>query len=243
MNALIIIPTRLASTRLPNKPLADINGKPMILHVVEQARKANIGPVIVASGDNEISQIVRQAGGMVIDTNPELYSGSDRVYEALCQLKEYQTIDKIINVQGDLPLINPDDIRKSLIALTDPEIDIGTLIAPIKTDFEKKASSVVKVACSFKDNSLFAKALYFSRATVPWGEGDLWHHVGIYAYRRTSLQRFVSLPVSFLEKREKLEQLRALEAGMTIGCAVIDQAPFGVDTQADLERVRKMIKR
>lgn len=241
MPALIIIPSRLASTRLPNKPLAEIAGKPMILHVMEQAIKADIGPVVIASGDAEISQVVRQAGGKVIDTDPDLSSGSDRIYQALTLLHEYNHIDTIINVQGDLPLIHPKDIHKTLFSLQDTTIDIGTLIAPIHNDFEKNASSVVKVACTFGSNPLLGRALYFSRATIPWGAGTLWHHVGIYAYRRHSLERFVKLPPSELEKCEKLEQLRALEAGMTIGCSVIDRAPLGVDTPTDLEYVRTII--
>ncbi|EUK18757.1 3-deoxy-manno-octulosonate cytidylyltransferase [Commensalibacter papalotli (ex Servin-Garciduenas et al. 2014)] len=242
MNALIIIPARLASTRLPNKPLADIYGKPMIVHVMEQAQKANIGPVIVASGDKEITDIITQAGGRVIDTDPDLPSGSDRVYQAFLKVENHQDYDVIINLQGDLPLINPDDIRQSLRPLSDSTVDIATLIAPIKTDFERNAPSVVKVACSFKDQDTIGKALYFSRALIPSGEGPLWHHVGIYAYRKAALERFISLPASYLESREKLEQLRALEAGMSIGCATIQDAPFGVDTPEDLENVRKIIK-
>lgn len=239
--ALILIPTRLASTRLPRKPLVDIGGKPMIVRVMEQALKTKIGPVVVASGDREISEIVRENGGRAIDTDPNLLSGSDRIYQALSLLQEYDHIDTIINVQGDLPLIDPSDIGKSLIPLKYSGIDIGTLIAPVKNEFEKTAFSVVKVACSFSEDLLFAKALYFSRATIPWGKGPLWHHVGIYAYTRKSLNCFINLPQSLLEKREKLEQLRALEAGMNIGCAVIDEAPLGIDTPDDLERIRKRI--
>lgn len=242
MNALIIIPARLASTRLPNKPLADIQEKPMIVHVMEQAQKANIGPVIVASGDKEITDIITKAGGRAIDTNPDLPSGSDRVYQAFLQIENHQDYDVIINVQGDLPLISPADIRQSLLPLADPSIDIATLIAPVKTDFERNAPSVVKVACSFKKGENIGKALYFSREAIPSGEGTLWHHVGIYAYRKAALEHFISLPESYLESREKLEQLRALEAGMTIGCATIDHAPLGVDTPTDLENVRKIAK-
>lgn len=243
MKALILIPSRLASTRLPNKPLADIAGKPMILHVMEQAEKAGIGPVIIASGDSEISAVVRNAGGKVVDTDPDLASGSDRIYQALSRLESYQDTEIILNVQGDLPLIRPEDIARAMLPLTDASIDIGTLIAPVKTEFERTASSVVKVACSFQQGKDFANALYFSRASIPWGEGELWHHVGIYAYRRKALERFVALPPSALEQREKLEQLRALEAGMKIGCARIEQAPLGVDTADDLERVRQKMQR
>lgn len=242
MKALIIIPARLASTRLPDKPLADICGKPMIVHVMEQAQKANVGPVIIASGDKEITEIITMAGGRAIDTDPDLPSGSDRVYQAFLQVENHQDYDVIINLQGDLPLINPADISQSLRPLTDSSIDIATLIAPVKTDFERNAPSVVKVACSFHENETVGKALYFSRALIPAGEGAFWHHVGIYAYRKAALERFISLPESYLERREKLEQLRALEAGMNIGCATIDHAPLGVDTPADLEKVRKIIK-
>lgn len=242
MNALIIIPARLASTRLPDKPLADICGKPMIVHVMEQAQKANIGPVIIASGDKEITEIVTQAGGRAIDTDPDLPSGSDRVYQAFLQVENHQDYDVIINLQGDLPLINPADISQSLRPLMDESVDIATLIAPVKTVFERQAPSVVKVACSFQEGEKIGKALYFSRALIPAGEGTLWHHVGIYAYRKAALERFISLPESYLERREKLEQLRALEAGMSIGCATIPHAPLGVDTPADLEMVRKIIK-
>ncbi|MDI2090269.1 3-deoxy-manno-octulosonate cytidylyltransferase [Commensalibacter oyaizuii] len=243
MNALIIIPARLASVRLPNKPLADINGKAMIVRVMEQAQKANIGRVIVASGDPEISAVIRSVGGEAIDTNPKLPSGSDRVYDALCQLDNHEEYETIINLQGDLPLISPQDILQSLLPLNNPTVDIATLIAPIQSEQEKNASSVVKVACSFyKDSTTLAKALYFSRSPIPWGEGILWHHVGIYAYRKTALKQFITLPASPLEQREKLEQLRALEAGMTIGCATISHAPLGVDTPQDLDNVRTIIK-
>lgn len=242
MNALIIIPARLAATRLPNKPLADIHGKPMIVHVMEQAQKAKVGPVIVASGDAEITETIKKAGGRVIDTDPNLPSGSDRVYQAFLQVENHEDYDVIINLQGDLPLINPQDICKSLRPLSDPSVDIATLVAPVKTEFERNAPSVVKVACSFSNDAEIAKALYFSRCPIPYGDGPLWHHVGIYAYRKAALERFISLPTSFLENREKLEQLRALEAGMRIGCARIDEAPFGVDTPDDLENVRRIIK-
>ncbi|MDI2113745.1 3-deoxy-manno-octulosonate cytidylyltransferase [Commensalibacter nepenthis] len=242
MNALIIIPARLAATRLPNKPLADIHGKPMIVRVMEQAQKAKIGPVIVASGDMEITEAVKKAGGTAIDTDPNLPSGSDRVHQAFLQVKNHQDFDVIINLQGDLPLINPKDVRRSLLPLADQSVDIATLIAPVKTEFERNALSVVKVACNFQEKTEIAKALYFSRCPIPYGDGPLWHHVGIYAYRKIALERFISLPTSYLENREKLEQLRALEAGMTIGCATIEAAPFGVDTPEDLENVKRIVK-
>ncbi|CAI3927358.1 CMP-2-keto-3-deoxyoctulosonic acid synthetase (KdsB) (PDB:1VH1) [Commensalibacter communis] len=242
MNALIIIPARLAATRLPNKPLADIHGKPMIVRVMEQAQKADIGPVIVASGDREITETIKKAGGAVIETDPNLPSGSDRVYQAFLQVKNHQDFDVIINLQGDLPLIDPKDIRQSTLPLSDQSVNIATLIAPVKTEAERNAPSVVKVACSFDENAKIAKALYFSRCPIPYGDGPLWHHVGIYAYRKAALKQFISMPTSSLENREKLEQLRALEAGMTIGCATIEAAPFGVDTPEDLDNVRRIVK-
>ncbi|CAK7193091.1 3-deoxy-manno-octulosonate cytidylyltransferase [Commensalibacter sp. Nvir] len=242
MNTLIIIPTRLASTRLPGKALANIAGKPMIIRVYEQALRANIGDVIVASGDKEISEVVRKFGGYSIDTDPKLASGSDRVYQALTQIKNIENYQTIINLQGDLPLINPEDISQVLVPLMDDSIDMATLISPIRTEFEKTAPSVVKVACSFIKDKPYARAMYFSRSLIPWGEGMYWHHIGVYAYRLKTLKTFVQLPVSPLEQRENLEQLRALEAGMVIGCACIKKPPFGVDTAEDLQRVREALK-
>jgi len=238
MNPLVLIPARMASTRLPGKPLACIAGRPMILHVLDRALEAGIGRVAVAAGDPEIETVVRAAGGEVVMTDPALPSGSDRVHAAACLLDPLGLHDVIINLQGDLPGLAPGDLGRVLLPLDDPEFDIGTLVTEITTNEEAAAASVVKVACAFEPGATVARALYFSRAIIPWGAGPLWHHVGVYAYRRPVLERFVRLRESLIEQREKLEQLRALQAGMQIGCARIAAAPLGVDTPADLERIR-----
>ncbi|MBB2204465.1 3-deoxy-manno-octulosonate cytidylyltransferase [Gluconacetobacter takamatsuzukensis] len=247
MNPIVIIPARMASTRLPGKPLAMIGDRPMILHVLERARAANIGPVVVAVAEAELAQVVAEAGGTAVLTDPALPSGSDRVWHALATVDPDGRHDVVVNLQGDLPGLAPETLAAALLPLADRAVDIGTLVAPVTEPGEARSESVVKVACAFPDAAsdaaprAVARALYFSRAAVPWGEGALWHHVGIYAYRRAALARFVALPEAALERREKLEQLRALEAGMTIGCARIGVAPFGVDTPADLERARRML--
>ena len=234
----MLIPARMASTRLPGKPLADIGGRPMILHVLERARQAAVGPVVVAACDAEVAQVVRAAGGRVVMTDPALPSGSDRVQAAAELFDPDGAHDPIINLQGDLPGLPPADLKRVLVPLDDPETDIATLVTRITSPEEAAAASVVKVACAFGPGAQAARALYFSRAAIPWGDGPLWHHIGVYAYRRAALARFVGLPPSALEQREKLEQLRALQAGMRIGCAEVADAPFGVDTPADLERAR-----
>lgn len=242
MNPLVVIPARMASTRLPGKPLAPIAGCPMILHVVERAREAGIGPVAVACADSEIADAVRAAGALAVPTDPALPSGSDRVNAALAALDPDCRHDVVINLQGDLPLIPPATLRAVLVPLDDPRTDIATLVAPILSVEEAMTPSVVKAACAFEDGDATAPALYFSRLPVPWGEGPLWHHIGVYAYRRAALARFVALPASPLERREGLEQLRALEGGLRIGCARVDAAPFGVDTPADLDRARAALE-
>jgi 3-deoxy-manno-octulosonate cytidylyltransferase (CMP-KDO synthetase) len=241
MTPIVLIPSRMAATRLPGKPLADIGGRPMIVHVLERGREAEIGPVAVASGDTEITAAVRAAGGTAVDTDPSLPRGSDRVHAALAILDPQGRHDVVVNLQGDLPTIPPDYLRAVLAPLADPAIDIATLVAPITSPDEAAASSVVKAACAFDGGRAVSPALYFSRAPIPWGEGPRWHHIGIYAFRRQALARFVALPESPLERRESLEQLRALEAGMRIACARVETAPFGVDTQADLERARAIL--
>ncbi len=210
----------------------------MIVHVLNRAREAEIGPVAVACSEAEVAEAVRAAGGVAVMTDPALPSGSDRVQQALDTLDPDGAHDVVVNLQGDLPSISPELLRAVLHALADPATDIGTLVAPITSDEERQTSSVVKVACGFQPGQRVAPALYFSRATIPWGDGPLWHHIGVYAYRRAALARFVALPPGLLEQRESLEQLRALEAGMRIACAQVDHAPFGVDTPADLERAR-----
>ncbi|GBR42846.1 3-deoxy-D-manno-octulosonate cytidylyltransferase [Gluconobacter roseus NBRC 3990] len=241
MHPIIVIPTRLASTRLPRKPLADIGGVPMIVRVVRRALAAEIGPVVVAAGDAEILDIIRDIPGVRgVLTDSALASGSDRVHAALAEVDPNGAHDVVINLQGDLPLIEPSSLTAVLKPLEDPAFDIGTLAAPVTSEAERDASQVVKIACAFGEDAV-TRALYFSRLPIPWGEGPHWHHVGVYAWRRHALERFVSLAPSALERRESLEQLRALEAGMTIGCARIDHAPQGVDTPADLEHVRGLV--
>ena len=241
MPPLVVIPARLASTRLPGKPLADIAGRPMIVHVLDAALKADIGPVVVAAADPEICQAVTNAGGTAVLTDAGLPSGSDRVWQAVQALDPNGQYGTIINLQGDLPTLEPEALHAVLKVMDNPAFDIGTLVAPMTSEEEKEASSVVKVACHFDPTTEQAAALYFSRQLIPWGQGPFWHHVGLYGWRRTALARFVDLPPSGLEKRESLEQLRALENGMRIGCARIAIAPFGVDTPQDLERARRLL--
>ncbi len=238
MTPIIIIPSRMASTRLPGKPLADIGGRPMILHVLARAREADIGPVAVACAEGEIAAAVRDAGGTAVLTDPSLPSGSDRVHAALATLDPHGHHDVVVNLQGDLPTMPPLHLRAVLAPLADPAIDIATLVAPVGSAEEAAAASVVKVACAFDRGRAVSPALYFSRLPIPAGDGPLWHHIGVYAYRRAALARYVALPESPLERRERLEQLRALEAGMRIACARVDHAPFGVDTPEDLARAR-----
>jgi 3-deoxy-manno-octulosonate cytidylyltransferase (CMP-KDO synthetase) len=238
MNPIVVIPARMASRRLPGKPLADIHGRPMIVHVLDRGREAAIGPVAVACAEREIAEAVRGAGGTAVLTDPALPRGTDRVHAALRELDPGARHDVVVNLQGDLPTIPPDFLLKVLAPLDEPAFDIATLVAEITTAEEAVLSSVPKVACAFDDGRRIAPALYFSRTAIPWGDGPLWHHIGIYAFRRAALERFVTLPESPLERRESLEQLRALEAGMRIGCARVAFAPFGVDTPADLERAR-----
>jgi 3-deoxy-manno-octulosonate cytidylyltransferase (CMP-KDO synthetase) len=239
MNPVIIIPARLAATRLPGKPLAMIGGVPMIVHVLLRAEAAGIGPVAVACGDAAIAAAVRHAGGLAVMTDPDLPSGSDRVYAALQAVDPAGSHDVVINLQGDLPSLPPAFLRAVLAPLADESCDIATLVAPVTTDAEAAAPSVVKAVCAFAGDATVARALYFSRAAVPAGAGPLWHHIGIYAFRRAALSRFVALAPSPLEQREKLEQLRALEAGMHVGVARVDHAPFGVDTPEDLARAQR----
>jgi 3-deoxy-manno-octulosonate cytidylyltransferase (CMP-KDO synthetase) len=241
MNPLVIIPARMASARLPGKPLADIHGRPMIVHVLDRARSAGVGPVAVACAETAIAEAVRDAGGVAVLTDPALPSGSDRVHAALAALDPEGRHDVVVNLQGDVPTVSQEQIRAALRPLREARIDIGTVVAPIASEEEARTASFVKAVCAFADEADTVAALYFSRAPVPWGEGPLWHHIGIYAWRRPALARFVRLPPSLLELREGLEQLRALEAGMRIGCARVAHGLFGVDTPADLARARAML--
>ena len=240
MNPIVVIPARLASTRLPRKPLALIGREPMIVHVWRRAIAAAVGPVVVAAADAEIADAVAAAGGRAILTRPDHPSGSDRAFEALTVLDPDGRHDVVVNLQGDLPLIDPASIRAALGPLADAAVDIATLAAPILDASERDAASVVKIATAFAPGATVARALYFSRLPVPWGDGPHYHHIGIYAYRRAALARFVALPPGQLERRESLEQLRALEAGMQIAVALVDTVPFGVDTPDDLARARAL---
>jgi 3-deoxy-manno-octulosonate cytidylyltransferase (CMP-KDO synthetase) len=239
-NTLIVIPARLASTRLPNKPLAELCGAPMIVQVWRRAVEAGIGPVLVAADGPEIVAAIRSAGGEAVETDPGLPSGSDRIFAALRQFDPDRRFDVIVNLQGDLPTIDPDAVRASLIPLQDEAVDIATLAARISREEERTDPNVVKAVGSPLGPRRM-RALYFTRATAPWGEGDLYHHIGLYAYRRAALERFVALPPSPLEKREKLEQLRALEAGMRIDVEIVDSVPLGVDAPHDLVRAREIL--
>jgi len=259
---IVVIPARLASTRLPNKPLADIHGEPMIVHVWRRAIEAAIGPVLVACGEAAIVAAVKAAGGEAVLTRPDHPSGSDRIFEALQKVDPDGRHDAVVNLQGDLPTVDPQAIRAVLAPLAEPAVDIGTIATLIASAEERDNPNMVKVAVAFPEppvglptfalgasvglpaeapSAKVGRALYFSRLPVPSGEGPHYHHVGIYAFRRAALARFVALPPGRLERRERLEQLRALEAGMRIDVALVDSAPFGVDTPADLARARAIL--
>lgn len=241
MTPIVVIPSRMASTRLPGKPLADIGGRPMIVHVLDRAREAAVGPIAVACAEAEVAEAVRGAGEIAVLTDPSLPSGSDRVHAALSELDPEGRHDVVVNLQGDFPTIPPAQLRAVLAPLADPAVDIATLVTAITDPEEWALPSVVKAACAFERGRAVSAALYFSRAPIPYGDGPRWHHIGVYAYRRAALARFVALPESPLERREKLEQLRALEAGMRIACARVDRGAFGVDTPQDLERARAIL--
>ncbi|MEQ8657531.1 MAG: 3-deoxy-manno-octulosonate cytidylyltransferase [Hyphomicrobiales bacterium] len=238
--ALVLIPARMASTRLPGKPLAMIGDKPMIVHVVDRARQAGLGEPIVATDDADVLHAVEAHGGKALMTRSDHPSGSDRIFEALQLLDAAGQVEIIVNVQGDLPTLDPTIIQKAAALMDDPAVDIATLTTPIKIDHERTDPNVVKVVGTpVGDQHL--RALYFTRATAPHGDGPLFHHIGLYVYRRAALERFVSLPPSTLEKREKLEQLRALEAGMRIDVAIVDGVPLGVDTPEHLDEARRQL--
>lgn len=240
-NPIIIIPARIASTRLPGKPLADIAGKPMIVHVAERSAAAKLGPVLVATDDEGVRDAVKAHGFNAVMTAANHESGSDRIFEALQAYDPDGAFDTVINVQGDLPIIAPTAIKSALRPLIDGPADIGTLGVEIKIEEEKTNPNVVKiVGAALSETRL--RALYFTRATAPYGAGPLYHHIGLYAYRRAALTKFVKLSPSCLEQREKLEQLRALEHEMRIDVELIDTVPLGVDTKEDLERARIMLK-
>jgi len=232
----------MASTRLPGKPLAPLAGEAMIVHVWRRAMEADLGRVVVATDTAEVGDAIRAAGGEAVMTRPDHPSGSDRIFEALCRVDPEGRHDIVINVQGDLPTIEPETIRAVVAPLGETATDISTLAALITRPEERDDPNVVKAVGTEIAPGRF-RALYFTRATAPWGDGDLLHHIGLYAYRRTALARFVALPPSRLETRERLEQLRALEAGMRIDIAVVPAVPLGVDTPHDLERARHILER
>ena len=237
---LVIIPARMASARLPNKPLADIGGEPMVVRVARQAALADVGRVAVATDSREIADAVEAAGFEAVMTRDDHQSGSDRVYEAATIMDPEGRAEIILNVQGDIPAIEPESIRRAAVPLAASPADLATLAVVITEEAEKTNPNIVKVIGTPIGEGLL-RALYFTRATAPYGEGPLYHHIGLYAWRRSALQRFVALKPSTLEKRESLEQLRALENGMRIDVAIVDSVPLGVDTPADLERARQIL--
>jgi 3-deoxy-manno-octulosonate cytidylyltransferase (CMP-KDO synthetase) len=240
MNCLILIPARMASTRVPDKPLADIGGLPMIVRVAHQAAKAQIGRVVVATDAEAVAESVKKHGFEAVMTRMDHQSGSDRIFEALSKLDGAGAADIVVNVQGDLPTIDPAIIRSAVLPLENAQTDIATLAAEIVREDEKTNENVVKVVgAPISPNRL--RALYFTRASAPWGQGPLFHHIGLYAYRRAALERFVGLGPSVLEMRERLEQLRALEAGMRIDVEIVKTVPLGVDTPQDLARARAIV--
>jgi 3-deoxy-manno-octulosonate cytidylyltransferase (CMP-KDO synthetase) len=237
----VLVPARLNATRLPGKPLVDIAGLPMIVQVIRRAEEAGVGPVWTATDSPEVVEAVETAGGHAVMTGAHHQSGSDRIFEALLKLDPAGRAKIVVNVQGDLPTIAPQAIRAALLPLADPAVDIATIAAIITEASERTDPNVVKlVGSEIAPRRL--RALYFTRASAPAGEGPLYHHIGLYAYRRAALERFVKLKPSPLEKRERLEQLRALEAGMRIDAAIVDGVPLGVDTPADLEKARAILQ-
>ena len=239
-DVLILIPARMASTRLPGKPLADIAGVPMIVHVWRRAAAAGIGPAVVATDSPEVAAAVEKSGGKAVMTRGDHMSGTDRIHEALAKIDRASRAAVIVNMQGDLPTLEPDNLAAAVALLGEPAVDIATLAAEIRRADERDNPNVVKVVGTPVGPARL-RALYFTRATAPAGNGPLYHHIGLYAFRRAALDRFVALPPSPLEKREKLEQLRALEAGMRIDVAIVDTVPLGVDTPEDLEAARAML--
>jgi 3-deoxy-manno-octulosonate cytidylyltransferase (CMP-KDO synthetase) len=240
MSVLIVIPARMKATRLPNKPMALINGVPMIVQVMRRAMESSVGKVVVACDGEEIASAVRAAGGVAVITDPLHPSGSDRVWEVVMARSERPSI--IINLQGDLPTFEPSLLADLLKPLENPSVNITTLAAEITRPEEHENPSVVKAIIALKENEKSGRALYFTRSMAPANAGPRYHHIGVYAYRYAALETFVSLPPSPLELREKLEQLRALEAGLRIDVSVVDTVPLGVDTREDLERARAMLQ-
>jgi 3-deoxy-manno-octulosonate cytidylyltransferase (CMP-KDO synthetase) len=243
MTPIIVIPARMAATRLPGKPLADIGGRPMIVRVLEQAQAAGVGPVAVAAGDPEIVEAVKASGGLAVLTDPALPSGSDRILAALSEVDPGRRFDVVINLQGDMPFVEPDVVRAcaGLLERVD-ECDIATVVAPEAAAGDRSNPDVVKAVLALEGDGRSGRALYFTRSTL-YGDGPVWRHIGIYGYRRAALERFNAAAPSPLERREKLEQLRALELGLSIWATIVDKAPISVDTPADLEAARASLER
>ena len=240
---IVLIPARLGSTRLPGKPLAPIAGVPMIVQVWRRAHGAGVGPVIVACAEPAIADAVRAGGGEAVLTDPDLPSGTDRIFAALRALDPERRFDQVVNLQGDLPTLEPEAVRQVLEPLRELGTDMATLANATQDEHDRLDPNVVKAVVSFdQSRPELGRALYFTRATAPSGPGPVWHHIGIYAFTRDALERFAALPPSPLEQRERLEQLRALENGMSIGVRVVDAVPFGVDTPSDLEKARRILE-
>ncbi len=242
-NTIVVIPARMSSSRLPGKPLADINGLPMIVHVWKRAIEANIGQVLVAAAEVKIVEIIRNHGGDAIVTDPALPSGSDRIAAALKMRDIHEKFEYVVNLQGDLPTVDPLAVRRCLAGLTNEQVDIATIAALIENDVDIKNPNIVKAIASLGKDREVAYARDFVREVGPEHEAPYWHHIGVYAYRRQSLSRFVSLPVSTRETLRKLEQMRALDNDMRIAVVRVDSVPLGVDTSADLEAVRAILRK
>ena len=241
-DTIVLIPARLASMRLPNKPLADIAGVPMIVQVWRRARAAGVGPVVVACAEPAIAEAVQRHGGDAVLTDPALPSGTDRIQAALHLVDPGRRYTRIVNLQGDLPTLQPEAVHAALRPLDELGADLGTLVVATGDPADRSNPNVVKAIVAFDQaRPGLGRALYFTRANAPSGEGPVWHHIGIYTFTRRALERLATLPPSPLELRERLEQLRALEAGMSIGVAVVDTVPLGVDTPHDLARARELL--
>ncbi len=240
-NPVILIPARMGASRFPDKVMAEIYGAPMIVQVWRRAQASAVGRVVVAAAEQVIADAIVAEGGEAVLTDPDHPSGSDRIYEALCRIDPAGAHDAVLNVQGDLPTIEPEAIRAAMAPLDDLGVDIATIGAEIQRAEERTDPNVVKAVVAIEPPAKMGRALFFTRATAPSGDGPLYHHIGLYAYRRAALERFVALPPGILERREKLEQLRALEAGMRIDLALVDTVPLGVDTPADLARAEALL--
>jgi 3-deoxy-manno-octulosonate cytidylyltransferase (CMP-KDO synthetase) len=240
---ILLIPARLGSTRLPGKLLADLAGEPLVVHSWRRAVASGLGPVVVAAGEPEIVAAIEKVGGRAVLTDPGLASGSDRIAAALAEIDPDRRYDPVLNLQGDWPLVQPETIRAALDSVAPPGVDIGTLAFAFKSAEDAARPNFVKAVVELAPGARRGRALYFSRQPVPHGEGPLLHHIGFYAFRRAALERFVTLPRSELERREGLEQLRALAHGMRIDVVLVDEEPFGVDTPQDLEAARALFRK